>query len=512
MPTLTIDGKTIDVAEGCTVMEAARSNGIEIPALCHVPGVHSLTSCMVCVVKDIARNRLLPSCSAPAEDGMDIDTRGADIFDARRRVLEMLLSEHVGDCEAPCRHICPASLDVSAMMARIGLGDYEGAGRIAREHLVLPATLGYVCTAPCQRGCHRAATDMPLQIRELHRVVAESSIRDDVPECAPPTNKRVAIVGASAAGLAAAYVLLRHGHSCTLYDKAPVAGRVIREYAEESLDPGVLDAEIGLIQRMGARFILNCQVGLDISVETLRMEHDAIIVACDDLEPAVNGVFYAIEYPMTVNAVAEGKAAAHQALHYLNGTPVPRAISRFNSKLGELRPGEVPAFLTRLDPIHDAKKTLIAKLLKSVLGKPSVKSQSHAGDTIVDDPQQEASWCMHCECLKPVSCRLRQYATDYAARQDAFRLAARANVAPASRYDRVVFEPGKCIKCGLCVEVSRNSKSSGGMAFEGRSYSVRVKPPFEQELEEALASNAERCVRVCPTGALAFRLGEVHPA
>lgn len=512
MPTLTVDGIAVSVPEGSTIMAAARAAGIEIPALCHVPGIHPLTSCMVCVVMDTNRGRLLPSCSAPAEDGMSIDSTCPEVVEARRDVLEMLLSEHVGDCEAPCRQICPASLNVSGMMARIALGDLEGAARIARDCLTLPATLGYVCSAPCQRGCHRAVKDSPLQIRELHRRAALDSLHGLAPETAAPTGKNIAIVGASAAGLAAAYVLLKRGHACILYDKAPVAGRIIREEAGESLDPEVLDAEIATIRRMGGQFVLNREIGRDLAPGSLRRENDALIIACDGLTSDGDGVFYAVEYLMSVHAVAEGKAAAGQTLRYLEGSLAHRDAPRFNSQLGALRSAELDAFLTRTDPVHDTKRTLISTLLNAVLGGPSPHTGAKHTAPAVDDLLREASRCMHCECHKPVSCRLRQYATRYDARQTAYRLAARANVEPVSRSGRVVYEPGKCIKCGLCVDVCRQSDQQAGMAFEGRGYTVRVKPPFKLQLEDALAADADRCVAICPTGALAYQDGEVQIA
>ncbi|MFA6239409.1 MAG: 2Fe-2S iron-sulfur cluster-binding protein [Candidatus Hydrogenedentales bacterium] len=512
MPKLTINGRTIEVAAGTTLMDAARRLGIEIPTLCHAQGIRPLTSCMVCVVKETKGGKLMPSCSALAEEGMEIDTACEEVAAARRNVLEMLLSEHVGDCEAPCRQICPASLDISAMMSRIALGDHEGAARIAREQLTLPATLGYVCSAPCERGCHRAAKDSALQIRELHRRMAEDAMGAITPETEAPTGKRVAIVGASAAGLAAAFMLRKRGHACRVFDKAPVAGRIIREFAEDTLDPRVLDAEIAMIQRMGAEFQLNCEVGTDVSLDTLRRENDAVLITCDDLDASGEGIFTAVEFPMTVNAVAEGKAAADQVIRCLAGLPSHRRVRAFNSQLGSLRPEELDAFLTRLDPVHATKKTLIATLLKAVLGKPFHKPSPIPNAPSLEDPREEASRCLHCTCLKPVTCRLRRYATEYAATQTVFRLAERSNVPAASRFDDVVFEPGKCIRCGLCIEVGRASGEPNTMAFEGRGYSVRVKPPFEQELRVALASNAGRCVHVCPTGALSFRQGEVHEA
>jgi ferredoxin len=120
---LTIDNIEIEIEDGATVLDAAAKAGAEIPTLCYTRQTGGLTSCMLCVVKDAASGQMLPACSAKADDGMAIDTRGDDVMALRRETLVMLLSEHAGDCEAPCTRICPASLDIPRMMRLIAGGD-----------------------------------------------------------------------------------------------------------------------------------------------------------------------------------------------------------------------------------------------------------------------------------------------------------------------------------------------------------------------------------------------------
>jgi NADH dehydrogenase/NADH:ubiquinone oxidoreductase subunit G len=105
MPRLRIDNRDVEVPEGATILEAARRAGIAIPTLCHLEGLPPSTSCMVCVVKVRRPDRLVPSCGAPAEDGMVVESETDEVREARRDALELLLSDHLGDCEAPCRAI-----------------------------------------------------------------------------------------------------------------------------------------------------------------------------------------------------------------------------------------------------------------------------------------------------------------------------------------------------------------------------------------------------------------------
>lgn len=494
----------MEVEAGASVLEAAAKAGIEIPTLCHAKGLCAQTSCMICVVKDEATGRTLPSCSARAEDGMRIDTRCDEVVTARREVLELLLSEHVGDCEAPCRSICPATLDIPAMMARMSVGDFEGAGRIAQEHLAIPGTLGYLCTAPCERGCHRAAKDGALAIRETHRRAASEMLASGyVAEAGAETGKRVAVVGASAAGLAAAYMLRRRGHACRVYEKTDVLGRMLRENAEVEWDEGVLDSEIERIRQMGVEFVCNSDVGGDVPIWQVTGNFDAVVITCDELEAPTKNVFYAVEYAMAVNAVGEGKAAADRADRFLRGLPSERRTRAFNSRLGALRPEELEAFLTRLDPGDTARRGLMEALLRPVFWRPGKRT---AGNIAVENPQAEAARCMQCQCMKPAGCKLRRYATEYGAGQTVYHCAERSVVEPTLRFGEVVFEPGKCIRCGLCVELGKREGVAFGLAFSERGDPVGV--PFERALESALQTSAARCVEICPTGALAFRQGE----
>ena len=91
--TITIDGRTTSVPSGQMILQAARGLDISIPTLCHLEGAELFTSCMVCVVLESISGRLLPSCSAPAIEGMRIETDGPRVREARKDALDFLLSE-----------------------------------------------------------------------------------------------------------------------------------------------------------------------------------------------------------------------------------------------------------------------------------------------------------------------------------------------------------------------------------------------------------------------------------
>jgi predicted molibdopterin-dependent oxidoreductase YjgC len=95
---ITIDGRKITAQEGQTVLQAAAAAGIKIPALCNHPALKPIGACRVCLV-EVARQRTLqPACTFPVMDGMEVKTHSPQVDDARRFVLELLLSDHPLDC------------------------------------------------------------------------------------------------------------------------------------------------------------------------------------------------------------------------------------------------------------------------------------------------------------------------------------------------------------------------------------------------------------------------------
>ena len=125
MPTLTIDGITVEVPEGTTVLQAARQAGVKIPTLCYLEDVQSIGACRVCLVEVEGARTLVASCSQPATDGMVVKTNTGKVRDARQMVVELLLSEHDGDCQVCARS---ADCELRTLANDLGIGDlrYEG--------------------------------------------------------------------------------------------------------------------------------------------------------------------------------------------------------------------------------------------------------------------------------------------------------------------------------------------------------------------------------------------------
>ncbi len=278
MPTLTIDSRHITVAAGTTVLEAAAWLGIRIPTMCHVPGIEPAASCFVCAVQIEGRRTLSPACAMPVADGMAVVTDSPDVRTARKMALELLLSDHAGDCVAPCAAQCPAGLDIPGFVHGIATGDHSRAAELIAERLALPGSLGRICPRLCEQQCRRCDLDQGLAIGALHRYVADLHVY--APRRSPSTGKSVAIVGAGPAGLAAAYYLLRKGHQCILFDAHELPGGMLRYgIPAYRLPKDALDLEISIIRELGARFQMGQRWGEHFTLASLREGHDAVFVA-----------------------------------------------------------------------------------------------------------------------------------------------------------------------------------------------------------------------------------------
>ncbi len=131
MPALTIDSRKVTVPQGTTILQAAAQLGIRIPTLCHLEGVQAIGACRVCLVEVEGAKNLVASCVTPVTEGMRVHTHNGRVREARRTVVELILSEHEGDCQA-----CERSEDCELRRLAHELGiktvRYQGAKPVAR--------------------------------------------------------------------------------------------------------------------------------------------------------------------------------------------------------------------------------------------------------------------------------------------------------------------------------------------------------------------------------------------
>ena len=277
-----INGREVKAGAGQTVLDVAANAGIYIPTLCQDDRVAMYGSCGVCLVEAEGSPRLLRACSTFAAEGMVIKTDTPRVVETRKAALELLFSDHKGDCRAPCVLACPAQTDCQGYVGLIANKQYRQAAELIKELLPLPSSIGRVCPHPCETACRRKLVEEPVNIAHLKYFAADKFIGENafVPETAADTGKSVAIIGGGPGGLSAAYFFRRLGHRVTVYDAMEKMGGMLRYgIPEYRLPKKILECEISIIEKMGARFVNNVKVGQQLQLDALRKEHDATLVA-----------------------------------------------------------------------------------------------------------------------------------------------------------------------------------------------------------------------------------------
>ncbi len=236
----------------------------------------------------------------------------------------------------PCVHTCPAGVDVPGYIRRIADGDFGGAAALVREKLPLPNVLGHICFHLCEFECRRNQVDAPIAICALKRFalsagegaaqgaadfsprgVRESAGSSSFKAAPKPPNsgKKVAVVGAGPAGLAAAYFLKFKGHGVTVFEATESPGGMpALSIPKYRLPRAVLEKDLAAIRKLGVNIKTGCRLATSTAmVDLLDQGFDAVLVAVGlpnskriAIEGSdLDGVSWGLEF---LNEVKAGKA------------------------------------------------------------------------------------------------------------------------------------------------------------------------------------------------------------
>ncbi|MGA2479420.1 MAG: FAD-dependent oxidoreductase [Spirochaetia bacterium] len=280
---ITLDGKKLLVEPDKTILEIAESQGIRIPTLCNDRRLEPYASCWVCLVKVERAKGFVPSCGTKVVPGMVITTTAPDIAAARRMALDLILSNHYGDCKAPCTQTCPSNIDIQGYLGLVANGKFAEAVELIRRDNPMPAVIGRICPRPCEQKCRRNLVEEPLNINGIKRFVAdmEAASGGMTPRTKPaPSGKKAAVIGAGPAGLSAAWFLSEKGVQVTLYEAMEKAGGMLRYgIPDYRLPPAVLDGAVTQMLSMGATLKTGVRLGKEVTLDKLRAENDAVVLA-----------------------------------------------------------------------------------------------------------------------------------------------------------------------------------------------------------------------------------------
>lgn len=177
---------------------------------------------------------------------------------------------------------------------------------------------------------------------------------------------------------------------------------------------------------------------------------------------------------------------------FLRGAPMTGVAEQYNHIMGRLLDGEMEVFLGGAEPIARVKP-------------PDLEANGYAAA----DAETECGRCLHCDCRAKDDCLLRTYSDEYGAKQSQFAGEGRGHITRLNQNAGALYEPGKCIKCGLCVRVTEQEGEQFGFTYVGRGFDVQIGVPLDKTLKEGLGHTAEKVIAACPTGALAH--DEKHP-
>ena len=163
----------------------------------------------------------------------------------------------------PCVNLCPAGVDIPGYMALVGAGRCDDAIRLIRKDNPFPTACAYICEHPCEARCRRRMIDDAINIRGLKRYAVDHSGVVPNPPCAPPTGKKVAVIGGGPSGLSCAYYLALMGHSVTIYEERKQLGGMLR---------------YGIPSYRFPRKLLDQEIE-DIWLEKLQHEYDCVYIA-----------------------------------------------------------------------------------------------------------------------------------------------------------------------------------------------------------------------------------------
>jgi glutamate synthase (NADPH/NADH) small chain len=224
------------------------------------------------------------------------------------------------DCGIPfCHQGCPLGNIIPEWNDLVRTGKWEDASDRLHATNNFPEFTGRLCPAPCEAACVLGIGDEPVAIKLVEQQIADHAITAGFGLTPRPadvsTGRSVAVIGSGPAGLAAAQQLARAGHAVTVYERdARIGGLMRYGIPEFKMERAVLDRRLEQMAAEGVTFVAGCAVGIDLTVEQLQQDYDAVVVATGSTVPReltvdgrhLDGVHLAMPYLTQQNQVLEG--------------------------------------------------------------------------------------------------------------------------------------------------------------------------------------------------------------
>ncbi|HJT09121.1 MAG TPA: glutamate synthase subunit beta [Stellaceae bacterium] len=224
------------------------------------------------------------------------------------------------DCGMPyCHHACPVNNIIPDWNDLVYADDMRRALEVLHQTNNFPDVTGRVCPAPCEAACTLNLIEQPVTIKTIEHAIIERGWSEGWVEPQIATSrsgKRVAVVGSGPAGLACAQQLARAGHEVAVFEKSPRIGGLLRYGIPDfKLEKHVIDRRIAQMRAEGVEFHPNSHIGVNVPVERLMRDYDALVLAIGAEAPRdlpvpgreLKGIHYAMEFLTQQNRRVAGE-------------------------------------------------------------------------------------------------------------------------------------------------------------------------------------------------------------
>ena len=239
------------------------------------------------------------------------------------------------DCGIPfCHQGCPLGNQIPDWNDLVYRHRWQAASERLHSTNNFPEFTGRLCPAPCEGSCVLGINNDPVTIKNIELSIVERAFEEGWIRATPPatrTGKSVAIIGSGPAGLAAADQLNKAGHLVTVFEKSDRIGGLLRYGIPEfKIEKRFLTRRLDLLEQEGVLFRTGVNVGIDVPIETLRAEYDALVLcggagwARDLAVPGreLAGIHFAVDYLTRQNRICEGDEVAEDPLFSAAGKRV----------------------------------------------------------------------------------------------------------------------------------------------------------------------------------------------
>ncbi|MDR1372120.1 MAG: glutamate synthase subunit beta [Dysgonamonadaceae bacterium] len=221
-----------------------------------------------------------------------------------------------------CHWACPLGNLIPEWQDLLYRGKWQEAYLVSVKTNNFPEFTGRICPALCEKSCVLNLQQQPLTIRENEAAIAEHAFMEGYVKANPPkkrTGKKVAVIGSGPAGLSAADMLNRAGHSVTVYEKDEYIGGLLRlGIPDFKLNKKIIDRRLNLLKEEGISFVVSTEAGRDISKEKLLEDFDAVCIATGAGKPRdltienrdLEGIYFALDFLKQQNRTLAGQTFA----------------------------------------------------------------------------------------------------------------------------------------------------------------------------------------------------------